>query len=251
MIHTPVELVAGRLRARVRLVRVHLPAGRARHHQLLDQFAPRRGHDAREHAAELARKHSHARASPLPCGLTPAAHLSPARAPVAPHRLPPAAPDDADVAQGAHLHVGRLGPQPLRALCPQVHGARARSPLPPPTAPPPSPPRSLPPPPRSLGRAAASMMGRRALDASSPSAHARQLWHTPPHARAAPRAPCSPQAIYSDDRPLLKFLFVTAAITLAYLVREKGAFEEAGGDVGGFVAVCAVQSLSLGYLAFA
>ena len=58
------------------------------------------------------------------------------------------------------------------------------------------------------------------------------------------------QAIYNDDKPLLKFVFVTAAITFAYLVKEKQSFEEAGGDIGGFVVVCGIQSVALGYLAF-
>ena len=59
------------------------------------------------------------------------------------------------------------------------------------------------------------------------------------------------QAIKNDDKPMLKFLFATAAVTLGYLVKEKGPIEEAGGDVMGFVVICALQSASLGYLAFA
>lgn len=58
-------------------------------------------------------------------------------------------------------------------------------------------------------------------------------------------------AIYNADAPLLKFVFVTAAITFGYLAKEKKPIEEAGGDIGGFLVVCALQSLSLGYLAFA
>ena len=58
------------------------------------------------------------------------------------------------------------------------------------------------------------------------------------------------QAIKNDDKPMLKFLFATAAVTLGYLVKEKAPIEEAGGDVMGFVAICALQSASLGYLAY-
>ena len=39
-------------------------------------------------------------------------------------------------------------------------------------------------------------------------------------------------AIYKDDKSMLKFTFITAAITLYYLVKEKKAFEEAGGKDG-------------------
>ncbi len=58
-------------------------------------------------------------------------------------------------------------------------------------------------------------------------------------------------AIYNDDKFMLKFLGATAAITLGYLVAQKKPIEEAGGDIGGFVGVCAAQTLSLGYLALA
>jgi hypothetical protein len=58
-------------------------------------------------------------------------------------------------------------------------------------------------------------------------------------------------AVYNDDKYMLKFLGLTAAITFGYLVKEKKKFDEAGGDIGGFVAVCGVQTASLAYLAFA
>jgi hypothetical protein len=58
------------------------------------------------------------------------------------------------------------------------------------------------------------------------------------------------QAIRQDDKPMLKFLFATAAASLGYLLKEKGAVAEAGGDVMGFVAVIGLQTASLGYLAF-
>lgn len=58
-------------------------------------------------------------------------------------------------------------------------------------------------------------------------------------------------AIYNDDKFMLKFLGATAAITLGYLVKEKGSIDAAGGDVNGFVAICALQTASIGYLAFA
>ena len=57
-------------------------------------------------------------------------------------------------------------------------------------------------------------------------------------------------AIYSDDKMMLKFLFGTAALTFGYLVKEKQPIEMAGGDIGGFVGICGLQTLSLGYLAF-
>ena len=50
---------------------------------------------------------------------------------------------------------------------------------------------------------------------------------------------------------MLKFLGATAAITLGYLVKEKGKIDAAGGDVDGFVVICALQTASIGYLAFA
>ena len=58
-------------------------------------------------------------------------------------------------------------------------------------------------------------------------------------------------AIYKTDIFMLKFLFGTAAITLGYLVKEKKPIEDAGGDIGGFVVICTIQTLALGYLAFA
>ena len=57
-------------------------------------------------------------------------------------------------------------------------------------------------------------------------------------------------AIYKSDKPLLQFVVVTAAITLGYLIKERKPIEEAGGDINGFIAVCGLQVLSLGYLAF-
>ena len=58
-------------------------------------------------------------------------------------------------------------------------------------------------------------------------------------------------SIYKSDTPMLQFCFVTAILTLGYLVKEKKPIEEAGGDVMGFVVLCGLQTLSLGYLAFA
>ena len=58
-------------------------------------------------------------------------------------------------------------------------------------------------------------------------------------------------SILDDDKPLLKFLAFTAAVTFAYLFKEKDPIAEAGGDVNGFIVVCGLQTLSLGYLAFA
>ena len=58
-------------------------------------------------------------------------------------------------------------------------------------------------------------------------------------------------AIYNDDKFMLKVLGGTAAITLGYLVKEKGSIDAAGGDVDGFVVFRALQTASIGYLAFA
>ena len=58
------------------------------------------------------------------------------------------------------------------------------------------------------------------------------------------------QAIHSDDKPMLKFLTATAAMTLGYLVKEKSSIDKAGGDINGFIAVCGVQTAALAYLAF-
>ena len=41
-------------------------------------------------------------------------------------------------------------------------------------------------------------------------------------------------SIYKSDTPMLQFCFVTAILTLGYLVKEKKPIEEAGGDVMGF-----------------
>ena len=56
-------------------------------------------------------------------------------------------------------------------------------------------------------------------------------------------------AIYKMDKPLLQFLGVTAALTFGYLVKEKGSFSKTGGDIGGFIAICGVQTAALAYLA--
>ena len=52
-------------------------------------------------------------------------------------------------------------------------------------------------------------------------------------------------AVYRGDKEMLLFTGVTAAITLGYLIKERGSFKEADGDVDGFVAVCTVQTISL------
>ena len=58
------------------------------------------------------------------------------------------------------------------------------------------------------------------------------------------------QAIKNEDKPMLKFLFATAVATVGYLIKENGAISSAGGDIKGFIAVCGLQTASLGYLAF-
>ena len=58
-------------------------------------------------------------------------------------------------------------------------------------------------------------------------------------------------AIKSDDKAMLKLLTASAVATLAYCVKGQQDMGPEGGDFGGFVAVCAVQVATLGYLAFA
>ena len=45
-------------------------------------------------------------------------------------------------------------------------------------------------------------------------------------------------------------IFVSAA-TAAYVVKWNNDVADYGGDLGGFVVVCGLQTLSIGYLAFA
>ena len=55
----------------------------------------------------------------------------------------------------------------------------------------------------------------------------------------------------SMDKAQLKKLWVLTAATAAYVVKWNNDVADYGGDLGGFVVVCGLQTLSIGYLAFA
>mmetsp|Transcript_7037 Transcript_7037/g.22216 ORF Transcript_7037/g.22216 Transcript_7037/m.22216 type:complete len:89 (+) Transcript_7037:2866-3132(+) len=57
-------------------------------------------------------------------------------------------------------------------------------------------------------------------------------------------------AIYNSDKPMLKLLTYVTIPTFGYCVLGQKQMAKAGGDVGGFVAICGVQILCLGYLGF-
>ena len=56
-------------------------------------------------------------------------------------------------------------------------------------------------------------------------------------------------AIRDGDKSMLKFLTALTALTTCYCILGQQQMEKDGGDVKGFAAVCAVQTVSLGYLA--
>jgi len=56
-------------------------------------------------------------------------------------------------------------------------------------------------------------------------------------------------AIKAKDKSMLKMLTVLTAIYVPLLLIGQKEMGPLGGDVGGFVAICAVQTLTLGYLA--
>ena len=58
-------------------------------------------------------------------------------------------------------------------------------------------------------------------------------------------------AIKNDDKAMLKLLTASALATTFYCIKGQQDMTADGGDVGGFIAVCAVQAATLGYLAFA
>ena len=58
-------------------------------------------------------------------------------------------------------------------------------------------------------------------------------------------------AILAKDKDQLKKLWVLTAATAAYVVKWNNDVADYGGDLGGFVVVCGLQTLSIGYLAFA
>ena len=57
--------------------------------------------------------------------------------------------------------------------------------------------------------------------------------------------------ILAKDKEQLKKLWVLTAATAAYVVKWNNDVADYGGDLGGFVVVCGLQTLSIGYLAFA
>lgn len=59
------------------------------------------------------------------------------------------------------------------------------------------------------------------------------------------------RAIRAKDKPMLRLLWPVTAATFLYCLAGNGPVTAAGGDLGGFVAVCAVQTLAIGYLAVA
>ena len=56
-------------------------------------------------------------------------------------------------------------------------------------------------------------------------------------------------AIKAKDKAMLKMLTVLTAVYVPLLLVGQKEMGPLGGDVGGFVAICAVQTLTLGYLA--
>ena len=58
-------------------------------------------------------------------------------------------------------------------------------------------------------------------------------------------------AILAKDKEQLKKLWVLTAATAAYVAKWNNDVADYGGDLGGFVVVCGLQTLSIGYLAFA
>jgi hypothetical protein len=57
--------------------------------------------------------------------------------------------------------------------------------------------------------------------------------------------------ILAKDKEQLKKLWVLTAATTAYVAKWNNDVADYGGDLGGFVVVCGLQTLSIGYLAFA
>jgi hypothetical protein len=58
-------------------------------------------------------------------------------------------------------------------------------------------------------------------------------------------------AVLAKDKEQLKKLWVLTAATTAYVAKWNNDVADYGGDLGGFVVVCGLQTLSIGYLAFA
>ena len=58
------------------------------------------------------------------------------------------------------------------------------------------------------------------------------------------------RAVYHNDKSLMKFLWGTAVATTGYLIANEAAMAAKGASMMGFVVICSLQCLSLGYLAF-
>ena len=58
------------------------------------------------------------------------------------------------------------------------------------------------------------------------------------------------RAVYNDDKFMLKFLFWTAVYTTYLLIVSESEMVQAGATMMGFIMICSLQCLSLGYLGF-
>ena len=58
------------------------------------------------------------------------------------------------------------------------------------------------------------------------------------------------KATYENDQPMLKFLFWTALATTYFMVVAESDMVKEGSSLMGFIAICTLQCLSLGYLGF-
>ena len=74
-----------------------------------------------------------------------------------------------------------------------------------------------------------------------------------PGVRTFPATPSThfTRRILAKDKEQLKKLWVLTAATTAYVAKWNNDVADYGGDLGGFVVVCGLQTLSIGYLAFA
>ena len=74
-----------------------------------------------------------------------------------------------------------------------------------------------------------------------------------PGVRTFPATPSThfTRRILAKDKEQLKKLWVLTAATAAYVAKWNNDVADYGGDLGGFVVVCGLQTLSIGYLAFA
>ena len=58
------------------------------------------------------------------------------------------------------------------------------------------------------------------------------------------------KAVSEDDKPMLKFLFWTAIATTYFMVVAESDMVKEGASLMGFIVICSLQCLSLGYLGF-